>query len=66
MKQQTRDNLIYLAFGLRIAALLFSDALYPVKNDREMWMPSRFAMRAVGSTGVLAWALALRETVLSG
>ena len=58
MKQQTRDNLIYLAVGLGIAALLAADAFYAVSHDQEMWMPSKFAFRAVGTTGLLAYYLA--------
>ncbi len=48
MKQQTRDNLVYLAVGIGLAALLAFDAFYSDSHNREMWMPSRFAFNAVG------------------
>jgi len=62
MKPKTRDNLIYLAVGLGIAALITADAFYAVSRDREIWMPSIFAMRAVGYTAVLGPYVA-RETL---
>jgi hypothetical protein len=58
MKQSTRDNLIYLAVGLSIAALLAADAFYSESHDRKMWMPSRFAFNAVTFMGVLAYMVA--------
>src|SRR5260370_25602755 len=61
MKAQTRDNLIYLAVGLSVAALVTIDVFYTDSHGREMWMPSRFAFRAVYSTGLLAYFVA-RET----
>lgn len=61
MKQQTRDNLIYLAVGLGIAALLAFDAFYSDFHNREMWMPSRFAFNAVAFMGVLAY-MVVQET----
>lgn len=64
MKQKTQDDLIYLAVGLGCAALLVIDAYYAVSRGREMWMPSKFAFRAFGSTGLLAYGLAkeMRKT----
>jgi len=53
MKQQTRNNLIYLAVGLSLAALLAFDAFYSDSHNRKMWIPSRFAFNAVASMGVL-------------
>jgi hypothetical protein len=53
MKQQTRDNLTYLAVGLGLAALLAFDAFYSDSHNRKMWMPSRFAFNAVAFMGVL-------------
>lgn len=57
MKQQTRDNLIYLAVGLGIAALLVADLFYTDSRGREMWIPSKFAIRAVMSALVLPYYL---------
>ncbi|HEY6386638.1 MAG TPA: hypothetical protein VIX91_13250 [Candidatus Acidoferrum sp.] len=53
MKQSNRDNLIYLAVGLSIAALTAFDAYYFDSHSRKMWIPSRFAFNAFGSLGVL-------------
>jgi cytochrome bd-type quinol oxidase subunit 2 len=61
MKQQTRDNLIYLAVGLGLAALLAFDAFYSDSHNRKMWMPSRFAFNVVAFMGVLVF-MVVRET----
>jgi hypothetical protein len=61
MKQRTRDNLIYLAVGLGIAALVAADAFYADSHGREMWMPSRFAFRLVYTTALLDYFV-VRET----
>jgi hypothetical protein len=57
MKPKSRDNLIYLGVGLGIVALLVVDLIYTESHGREMWMPSKFAFRIVGSTGILAYLL---------
>jgi hypothetical protein len=61
MKKQTRDNLIYLAVGLGLAALLAFDAFYSDSHNRKMWMPSRFALNVGGFTGLLVYWV-VRET----
>jgi hypothetical protein len=58
MKQTTRDNLIYLAFGLGLAALLTVDAFYSDSHNRKMWIPSRFAFNAFAFMGVLVYMVA--------
>jgi riboflavin transporter FmnP len=58
MKQKTRSNLIYLAIGLGLAALLTSDAIYSDIHNRKMWIPSRFAFNAAASMGVLVFMVA--------
>jgi hypothetical protein len=55
MKPGTRDNLIYLAVGLSIAALLVADFFYADIHGREMWMPSRFALRLLYTTALLVY-----------
>jgi|SRR5690348_2856575 len=55
MKQDVRDNLIYLSVGLVIAGLVTADFFYADSRGREMWLPSRFAFRAVYSTGLLEY-----------
>ncbi len=55
MKLTSRDNLIYIAVGLGIAALVAGDFFYADSQGREMWLPSTFAFRLVGSTGILAY-----------
>jgi|SRR5579863_6509143 len=55
MKERTRDNLIYLAVGVGIAALVAVDAFYADSHGRKMWMPSEFAFRIVYSTALLAY-----------
>jgi len=47
MKPETRDNLIYLAVGLAIVAVIVADLFYAESHNTKMWMPSRFAFRAV-------------------
>jgi len=61
MKQSTRDNLIYLAVALGIAALLVVQFFYSVRHQRDMRGPSRFVLRAVYSTILLGYFVA-RET----
>jgi hypothetical protein len=61
MKQKTRDNLIYLAVGIGIVALILADLFYADSHGREVWWPSRFAFRAVFSTALLLYFVA-RET----
>lgn len=55
MKNSTRDNLIYLAVGLGVAALVTADAFYADSHGLRMWVPSLFALRAVYSTGLLGY-----------
>ncbi len=61
MKPGTRDNLIYLAVGLGIAALVVADFFYADSHGEKMWWPSRFASRAAYTTVVLAYFI-VRET----
>ncbi len=61
MKPGMRDNLIYLAVGLGIAALVVADFFYADSHGQKMWWPSRFASRAAYSTVLLAYFVA-RET----
>ena len=61
MKPQTRDNLIYLAVGLGIAALLVVDVFYSESRGREMWSPSKFSLELV-TTGSLVAYFVIRET----
>ena len=61
MKQNTRDNLIYLAVGLSIVALIVVDFSYADSHGQKMWWPSRFASRAAYTTVLLAYFVA-RET----
>ncbi len=61
MKQSTRDNLIYLSVSLIIAGLVAADFFYADSRGSEMWLPSRFAFRAVYSTGLLMYFV-VRET----
>ena len=58
MKQITRDNLIYLAVGLGVAALVVIDFFCAEGHGREMWWPSKFAFRAVTTPGLLAYFVA--------
>ena len=55
MKPRTRDNLIYLGVGLGIVALLVADLFYADSHGREMWMPSRLALRLVYTTILLGY-----------
>jgi hypothetical protein len=55
MKPRTRDNLIYLAVGLGIVAIVVADGIYAESHGRKMWMPSRFAIRLVYSTVLLEY-----------
>lgn len=55
MKPQTRDNLIYLAVGISIAGLVWADFFYAESHGAKVWMPSRFAFRAVTSTALLMY-----------
>ena|ERR1700680_2209910 len=61
MKQRTRDNLIYLAVGISIAALVAADAFYADSHGRGMWIPSWFAFRLAYMTALPAYFVA-RET----
>ncbi len=61
VKQTTRDNLIYVAVGLCVAALLAADAFYADSHGRRMWLPSKFAFRAVATTALVMYFVA-RET----
>lgn len=55
MKQDMRDNLIYLGIALSIVALLVADFFYADSHGQKMWWPSRFAFRAVYTTLLLAY-----------
>jgi putative effector of murein hydrolase len=61
MKQRTRDNLIYLAVGLGIAALVVADFIYAQSHARKMWLPSSFSSRFVYTTALLGYFV-IRET----
>jgi hypothetical protein len=61
MRSTTRDNLIYLAVGLGIAALGAADFFYAESRGKEMWMPSRLTFRVVCTTALLGYFVA-RET----
>lgn len=56
MKPVTRDNLIYLAVGLTVVALVAVD---------PMWVPSNFAFRLIAYMGLLDYFVA-RETHKAG
>jgi hydrogenase-4 membrane subunit HyfE len=58
MNKTTRDNLIYLAVGLSIAAVVVIDFFYAESRGREMWWPSTFAFRAVTTPALLAYFVA--------
>lgn len=58
MKQGTRDNLIYLAVGLSVAAFLTADFFFAESRGRVMWWPSRFAYRNVVYMGLLGYFVA--------
>jgi hypothetical protein len=55
MQQTTRDNLIYVAVGLGIGALVALDAFYADSHGRRMWWPSKFAFHAVTTPALLAY-----------
>lgn len=55
MKPKTRDNLIYLAVGLGIAALVWINFFRAESRGQEPWWPSRFAFRAVTTSCLLAY-----------
>jgi hypothetical protein len=59
MKPRTRDNIIYLAVGLGVAALLVADVFYADSRGREAWFPSKFAFRSAYTT-VLIWFVVLK------
>jgi hypothetical protein len=61
MKQKTRDNLIYLAVGLSIVALIVVDLFFADGHGQKMWWPSKFASRVAYTTALLAYFVA-RET----
>ena len=61
MRPTTRDNLIYLAVGVGIAALVVADLFYADSHGRAMWMPSSFVFRAVVYMAILGYFVA-RET----
>jgi len=58
LKPQTRDNLIYLAVGMCVAALVAADFFYSDSHGTKMWLPSRFAFRVVTTSGLLAYFVA--------
>src|SRR5260370_35125491 len=55
MKPQTRENLIYLAVGISIAGLVWANFFYAEIHGTKVWMPCRFAFRAVTSTALLMY-----------
>src|ERR1700730_14705961 len=59
MKPKTRDNLIYLAVGISIAAFVWADFFYADSHGLKMWMPSRFAFRSVYTTALI-WYVVLK------
>jgi hypothetical protein len=61
MKPRTRDNLIYLAVGLGIAAFVAADFFYSDSHGRKMWMPPRYAFR-LGYTTILLGYFVVIET----
>jgi hypothetical protein len=54
VKPQLRDNLIYLAVAIGVAGLVWADFFYSDSHGTKMWVPSRFALRAVTSSALLA------------
>ncbi|HEY8671196.1 MAG TPA: hypothetical protein VIL63_10190 [Terriglobales bacterium] len=62
MKQETRDNLIYLGVGLGIAVLVVADFFYADSHGQKMWWPSRFDFRAAYTTLLLAYFV-VRKTL---
>ena len=61
MKQSTRDNVIYLAVGLSVAALVAVDFFYAESHERQMWWPSELVFHAVAYMGLLGYFVA-KET----
>jgi hypothetical protein len=61
MKARTRDNLIYLAAGLGVAALWAAYFFYADSHGRKMWLPSRFASRSIYTT-ILFWYVIIRTS----
>jgi hypothetical protein len=61
MNQKTRDNLIYLAVGLGVVALIVADFVYADSQGQRMWWPSRLASRVTYTSALLAYFVA-RET----
>ena len=61
MQPKMRDNFIYLAVGLGIAALVVVDAFYADSHGRKMWVPSWFSARLGYTTALLAYFI-VRET----
>jgi hypothetical protein len=59
MNSKTRDNLIYLAVGIGIAALVWAGFFYADAHGRKMWVPSRFVSRSVYSTALI-WYVVIR------
>jgi hypothetical protein len=59
MKPKTRDNLIYLAVGISIAAFVWADFFYVDSHSLKMWMPSRLAFRSVYTTALI-WYVVLK------
>lgn len=55
MKQTTRDNLIYLAVGFGIVALVVADFWYADSHGKQMWMPSEFAFTTVMTTWLIPY-----------
>jgi hypothetical protein len=61
MRQSSRDNFIYLAIGLGVAALVVTDVIYSDSHGLTMWWPSRFAFRGIYTTILLSYFV-VRET----
>ena len=55
MKPKTRDNIIYLAVGLGIAAFLAQQVFYAADHGQAIAHLSGFAVRIVGSTLVVGY-----------
>ena len=60
MKPRTRDNLIYLAVGLGVAALWASYFFYADSHGSKMWVPSRFTSRTFYTT-LLIWYVVFKS-----
>lgn len=60
MKPKTRDNLIYLAVGVSIAALVVAQDFYAEGHHGRVIVDlSRFAVRAAGSTLIVGYYVGL-------